>query len=347
MPYKVLIVGCGGIANHWLPAVQRIEKLRIAGLVDLNMKAAKALTEKHDLGEIFLGSSLEEDIRANDPDMVFDLTTPAAHHEVVTTALNAGCHVLGEKPMAESMEQAVDMLNTARNSKKLYAVIQNYRYNKNICRVKHALKAGLIGQVHSINADFFVGAHFDGFRTKMDHVLLLDMAIHPFDMARFLTDVRPLRVFCHEYNPPGSWYQHGANTHVIFEMSHGVVFNFRGSWCAEGFGTGFNSHWRIIGTEGTLIWKDEEITIQRPLPGNEFIRPCETIEVPEIEYDERMGGHEGLIRDFVHSVESGLLPMTHCEDNIHSLAMVMAAVESAKTGQPFEIKIPLKSGAEK
>jgi predicted dehydrogenase len=91
-----------------------------------------------------------------------------------------------------------------------------------------------------------MGPHFGGFRESMRHVLLLDMAIHTFDAARFLSGEDALAVYCHETNPRGTWYEHGASATAVFEMTNGVTFTYRGSWCAEGLGTGWGADWRII-----------------------------------------------------------------------------------------------------
>jgi predicted dehydrogenase len=75
-----------------------------------------------------------------------------------------------------------------------------------------------------VNADFYIGAHFGGFRDQMQHVLLLDMAIHSFDQARMVMQADPVSVYCREWNPKGSWYQHGASVVAVFEMTGGIVY---------------------------------------------------------------------------------------------------------------------------
>lgn len=88
----------------------------------------------------------------------------------------------------------------------------------------------------------------------MDHPLIVDMAIHTFDQARFISGTDPISVYCHEYNPPGSWYKGNAAAICIFEMSDGSVFTYRGSWAAEGQNTSWESAWRVTGSEGTALW---------------------------------------------------------------------------------------------
>ena len=67
------------------------------------------------------------------------------------------------------------------------------------------------------------------------------MAIHTFDMARFISGADPVAVYCKEWNPSGSWYDHDASAIAIFEMTGGIVYTYRGSWCAEGLNTTWES----------------------------------------------------------------------------------------------------------
>jgi predicted dehydrogenase len=176
----------------------------------------------------------------------------------------------------------------------------------------------------------------------MDHVLLLDMAIHTFDAARYMAGQPPKSVFCSEWEPAGSWYHQGSSAVAIFELGDGVVFNYRGSWCAEGARTSWDSAWRFVGTRGTLLWDGSddlraEVATDEPVPGDPVLRVSRPVEVPPLDPADRVGGHVGIIRDFVAAVESGRPPETRGEDNIKSLAMVFAAIESAETGRKVAI----------
>ena len=78
----------------------------------------------------------------------------------------------------------------ARSAGRIHAVVQNRRYVAGVRRIARALKGGAIGDIASVHADFFLAPHFGGFREDMDHVLLLDMAIHTFDALRCMTGLR-------------------------------------------------------------------------------------------------------------------------------------------------------------
>jgi predicted dehydrogenase len=180
----------------------------------------------------------------------------------------------------------------------------------------------------------------------MDHVLLLDMAIHTFDAARYMAGQVPQAVYCSEWEPTGSWYRQGSSAVAIFELGGGVVFNYRGSWCASGARTSWESAWRFVGTRGTLLWDgyDElhaEVATDRPVPGHPVLRVDEAVVVPPLDPSDRVDGHVGIIRDFLAAVQSGEPPETRGADNIQSLAMVFGAIESAETGRRVPIKVPV------
>ncbi|WP_081162496.1 Gfo/Idh/MocA family protein [Ensifer aridi] len=339
---RAVLCGCGAMAKGWLKAIAADRELqstiRIVGLVDVNPGAASALAAEFGVKDAMIGSDLDAVLTETAPDLLFDIVVPAARRDVVATALKHGCHVLSEKPMAASLEAGRELIQLAREAGRLHAVVQNRRFISGVRRIRRFVESGAIGDLTAIHCDFFIGAHFGGFREEMEHVLLVDMAIHTFDAARFIADKTPLAVYCHEDNPKGSWYAHGAAATAIFELSDGVTFSYRGSWCAEGANTSWESEWRVIGTKGTLLWDGAEDLRANRVAGSEgFLRELAPIEVPDPADPRETHGHASVIADFVRAIRSGTKPETVGDDNINSLAMVFAAIESARTRQRVTI----------
>lgn len=342
MTYSVVLCGCGAMAKGWLRAVQSTpelkEALRIVGLVDLNRDVAQALASEFGLADVAIGTDLGAMLNETGADIVFDVVIPAARHSVVTAALAHGCHVLSEKPMASSMEEAADLLRAAAKAGKIHSVVQNRRFISGVRRMRRLVESGAIGAITAIHCDFFLGPHFGGFREKMDNVLLLDMAIHTFDAARYVSGKTPLSVYCLETNPAGSWYAHGASANAVFRLSDDVVFTYRGSWCAEGERTSWESAWRIVGTKGMLTW-DGEDAFKASVAGSDggLLRGSMPIEVPPPLREEETFGHASVIADFLTAIRTGRPPETAGDDNIRSLAMVFGAIESARLGRSVEL----------
>ncbi len=337
---RAVLVGCGGISQSWLTPATQLEGLQIVGLVDIVEEAARSRAAQYNLHDAVIGTDLDKVMRDTAPDVVFNCTIPEAHAEVTLVALAQGCHVLSEKPLAESLEQARRLVEAAREADRTFAVMQNRRYNEQIRRLRAFLASGEVGNLTTLNSDFYIGAHFGGFRDHMRHVLLLDMAIHTFDAARFLSGADPVAVYCHEWNPEGSWYDQDASAVAVFEMTGGIVYTYRGSWCAEGLPTSWEGEWRAIGTRGSVLWDGgESFRGQVVAETGDFLSKYTDVDLPPHDAGVKTDGHAGLIRDFVECVRTGTVPETVGTDNIKSLAMVMGAVESAETGKRVEITL--------
>lgn len=330
----VVLAGCGGISGAWLGSDTVKRRVKIVGLVDIQPSAAESAKEKFDLRHAVTGRDLDAVLRRTAPDAVFDCSVPEAHCSVTLTALKHGCHVLGEKPMSDSMPNARRMTAAAQRAGKTYAVMQNRRYLRGIRALRRFIESGAIGELDAVHGDFFIGAHFGGFRDVMEHVLLLDMAIHAFDQTRFITGEDAVAVYCHEWTPRHSWYRSGPSAAAIFEMTHGVVYSYRGSWCAEGCPTPWECTWRIIGRKGTVLWQGGDDFRCEIVSGTRgFVRPVRAKNVP-INCPQRLcQGHDSAIALFLNAIRDGETPETVCTDNVKSLAMVHGALKSATSGR--------------
>lgn len=335
---RVVLVGCGGISRAWLAAAREIPGLAVAGLVDLREEAARERAAEFGLADAVIGAELVEVLDRVKPDAVFDCTVPEAHEQVVVTALRRGCHVLGEKPMAHSLDAARAQIAAAREAGRIHAVTQTRRWDRNLRRMKHFLDSGVLGRIGTVHCDFMIGAHFGGFRDRMQHVLVEDMAIHTFDAARFLIGSDPRRVYCREWNPPGSWFDHDASAAAIFDFADGCVYAYRGSWCAEGLNTTWEGSWRFVGDKGSAVWDGGgAIRAHVVAESGGFQSKWKEAEVPPALPDDKHGGHLGALREFVACVRDDGVPETAGADNIKSLAMVLAAVESSERGVPVSV----------
>ena len=336
---RAVMVGCGSISNAWFKGFKDDPRVEIVGLVDLMPESMAKVAEAQELGDIPQSTDLAALLAEVKPDAVFNCTIPEAHLPVTMTALEHGCHVMGEKPLADTMANAKTMVTAAAKADRIFSVIQNRRYQKQIRSLEAFLKSGAIGKVNTVNTDFYLGAHFGGFRDHMKHVLLLDMAIHSFDQGRLISGAAPVDVYCHEWNPAGSWYDHGASAHCIFGMTDGIVLNYRGSWCCEGLNSTWECDWRIIGEKGCVKWDGGDgFAAQVVKKTGSFISELEDIEVPMLE-DAKAGSHGGNIAEFVTCVLEGGTPETVAADNIKSLAMVFGAIESAETGAKVAVGV--------
>lgn len=327
---RAVLVGAGGMGQAWARNLRDSGRVQVSGWVDVRPGAASEAAVANEIHPEWTGTDLAQAIRDLQPDFVVDVTSPNAHYDVTLTALRSGIPVLGEKPMAESMAQARAMVKAADEAGKLYMVSQSRRYNALLRSFRDLIREQL-GGVGALWADFAIGAHFGGFRDEMDHVLLLDMAIHTFDEARYLSGADPVSVYAEEYSPAWSWYRGAAAANCLFEMSDGLRFTYRGSWCFDGLPTSWNGDWRAAGPNGSAVWVQDTLPRAEHVVGQDgFMRPVEAVEggLPD-----QLGGIGGSLAQFLDALEHGSTPEGECHDNIQSLAMVFAAIESSKRGE--------------
>ena len=252
-------------------------------------------------------------LREQQPDFVVNVTPPAAHHAVALAALAHGAHVLTEKPLATSMDEAREMVAAADRAGKLLMVSQNRRYMPELQAFREEVAA--LGTLSSLTCEFHRHHRAPGaeFLLAFPQPLLLDMAIHLFDAARALTGADPLSVYCDSYSPPWSWYAGPAAAAAVFRMTGDLRFSFVGNWAAPRDETAWTGWWRAIGEGGIATWDGEDPPDRDPT---------------------RFRGLEASLADFVAAVRSGGVPQGEGHDNLKSLAMCHAAVESAALGAP-------------
>ncbi len=332
---RAIVVGAGAISKVWFAAL-KAEGVDVVAVVDLDLALADTAIAFCQLDSAEPFTDYREAIAERDADFVLDLTTPGAHRDVACAAFAANLAVLGEKPMSHNLDDARAMVEAAAHAGLLYTVSQSRRWEPGAMVMRDAIRAGRIGRITAVYCDFIMGVHYTGFRAEMDSPLLNDMAIHHFDLARMMAGVDPLGVYCRQYNPVNSWAANGCAADCVFDMTDGVAFTYRGSWCAEGKHTPWNGNWRIVGTKGSLIWADDQPpTLHEAEPSEKFMWEYwnEELETPEMP---RSGMHENL-REFLAALAGGPPPQCVATDNLKSYAMAACAIESDRAKSPIDI----------
>ena len=337
---KIIQVGLGGMGNAWLNAVLNSPEVEYAGFVEINDTIAASQAERYHLDSSLIFHSLDAALNAISADGVLDITPPQFHKDVSLTALDAGVPVLSEKPLANTLDSARDIVRKADETGVLHMVAQNYRYSVPAQTLKHVIASGEMGQIAAVSVEFFKGPQFGGFRDEMPYPLIIDMAIHHFDMMRFFLDGDPVSVFGRSWNPPWSWYKGDASASVALEFANGTSASYTGSWCSTGVETPWNAHWRFECENGVILLRDDQVYMQVRTDelldrggyrqfANEELKIVPTVHV---EYT----AQAYLLHEFCEAITNGITPATTCQDNIKSLGIVFDAVRSFKTGVVVE-----------
>jgi predicted dehydrogenase len=322
-PLRVLQVGAGGMGRAWLRTIRANPDVVLVGLADLDLEAARSAADEHGYGDVPVAASIDE--LASAADAVIDVTVPVAHPKVSVDALLRGLPVLCEKPLAETVRECLAMVAASEVSGKLLMVSQSRRY----FRAGNAFGRQLaeLGTIGSLSCEFFKAPHFSGFRERMAEPLLVDMAIHQFDLSRKLIGSEPVSVYCESYNPDWSWFDGNAAANAVFTFADGTRFAFTGSWCAPGLETSWNGRWRASASGGTATWDGDGLPVAERASGEPL--PAAVLDDPE--------EIAGSLVEFVDAVRQSTIPQSEVHSNVISVAMVEAAVRSASLGTPVRI----------
>jgi len=256
---RVIQVGVGGMGNAWLQVVAASDEVEHAAWVDVNPQALQQQCQAHDFEPERCYTSLGEALAREPADGLINVTPPQFHEAVCCAGLEAGLPVLTEKPLADSLDAARRSVECAERVRLPLMVAQNYRYGDLVNTLRNLVAAGGYGVVGQVSVAFHRGPRFGGFREEMPDPLIVDMAIHHFDLMRHILRADPVSVRGCSWNPRWSWFRGDASVALVFAFSGGLQVVYQGSWCATGDETPWNGNWRIECEKGVIVLRDDVV----------------------------------------------------------------------------------------
>jgi predicted dehydrogenase len=333
--FQYILIGYGNMGKQWYSMLKKRDDVCIVGVIDvLEVNRKQALTDCY-LPENRISDNLLYLIENTRPDFIIDSSPPHVHASNTQLALHNNCHVLGEKPIALSLHQAREVVDLAKKKKRIYMINQNYRWHPVFVEIRKYLKRNPLGEIKKINIYYAQNLLFnDTFRYTMNHPLLLDMAIHHFDMVRSITDSSTLKVYCDEYNLKNSPFKNGSSAIAVIKMNNNVVINYQGSWSDTGIDTSFNGIWQITGDKGTLHWDGDNVIEMCLMKNNKIQKKKLSFPSLSKKVDKNIFFYElaSSFNAFLHAIKTNTLPETDSSDNVKTLQIVLGAIESAEKG---------------
>lgn len=196
MALKIGDIGTGKIAQYrHLPEIQNNSHANVSAVCDIVETRAEQVAQEYKCKAF---TDYQELLQDQEIDAVVIATTNVTHAEIAIAALDLGKHVLCEKPMATTLDDAQKMLRAAKSSGKQLMIAHNQRLEPAHVKARQLIKSGKLGKVLTFTSIFgHPGCEYwaiDGENTwffKKEHAglgVLGDLAIHKFDLMRFLLD---------------------------------------------------------------------------------------------------------------------------------------------------------------
>lgn len=340
-PLRLIQVGVGGWGRDWAKLLVREAGLaQVVAYVDLLPDMLVQLQSDVGITAETCFPSLEAALERTDAEAVLVTTSLGSHAAVARAALAAGKHVLVEKPFVPSVSEAQQLVDEADAAGRVLMVSQNYRFFPGAQAAATLVREGVLGVPHAVSIQFRKYANTaprgNHRHYTLHHPLLLDMAIHHFDLMRFVLGQEPELVQCHAWNPPGSNFDEPAAASATIAFDGGTVVSYYGNWVSTATPTLWSGAWQIECAEGVIAWtgrgdgsSDADVaTLQR-----RGKRP-RRLELPKLAHIDRAGS----LAAFYAAIRDGAEPSPSGRENIGSLALTFAAIEAANTGETRRLK---------
>ena len=319
------VVGCGGIAQAYLQALQRAPAFRMVAAVDTDAARADAAAAPHGARTSRdLAALLAEGLRF-DAELV--LTPPTTHEALATSLLAAGAHVLCEKPLTVSTVQAQRMLRAARSHGRLLMMGSKFRYTPDMSKAKELLEQGVIGDVLLFENVFCarvdMSRRWNSVRSVAGGGVLLDNGCHSVDIARYL--IGPLARVQALFGKPVQKLEVEDTARLLFETAAGAMGAIDLSWSLH---KEVPSYVRLYGSKGTLEigWKASRYKRESDKDWTQFGNG----------YD-KVAAFAAQLQNFARSIAGTEKPVITDVDALASVQVIEEAYRSAHEQKWHEI----------
>ena len=332
LPFRLLVWGAGFFGRKWLETVKARPDCQVAGIMSRTPGRAGEVGRELGLADLPGYASLDEAVARGRAEAVIITLPQMFHAEAAVRAIRAGLHVLVEKPLAMTLAEARAILDAARGRPdRVVMVNQNFRWRPHTLALRGAVRDGLIGRPGHMSIECRQPIRrktIDAWREEMAEPLLMDFAIHHFDLMRYLTGQEPREVVGTSFRPAWSWFAGNTAAVAVVTMEDGLVVSYNATMVSQGSDTPQEGIITIAGEKGTLQL-DERSQVR-------WFGEGEPRTIPPVPVPEGELGH-GLA-EFVAATRGRRLPETHVADNIRSLALPLAVLESARRGQAVRME---------
>jgi predicted dehydrogenase len=331
---RVVQVGVGSrsFGRLWRQGMADHREIEVVGLVDVNGESLDEARRHFGLPAAACAQQADRAfLKQCRAELIIDSTPHAFHYQTALTAFRCGVDVIVVKPMSDAYETARTMVAEATRLGRKLVVAQQLRFHPAVLEVRKLIGEGAVGAVAYACVDS-IFPRTGPVREKwyQPHPLLLECAIHHFDMMRWMLGIEPVRVTAEEWNMPWNEEVWGKKSAVaMFETADNARIMYRGLSIDQP-GEGYPGSWTVEGTEGRLALERGIVSL-----GGKRVWPpgAETVEAPL----DLAALNSRMLDDALPYFAGTGGSMLTGEDNLRSLRMAFAAIEASAAGRRVEL----------
>ena len=257
-PLTFALLGCGVAAGIHADAINKLESAKLKGVFDPNVKSRQSFSEKYNIAAF---NSFDELLNDKEIDIVCICTPSFLHAENTIAALNHGKHVVIEKPMAMTSDDADAIIKASQDTGKLVTVISQIRFSPDVQKIKKLLSENAFGKISLCSlymkyyrtTEYYSGSNWRG-SLSLDGGVLMNQGIHGIDLIEYIMgNVKEVHgkigTLVHNIEAPDTAI-------AMVEFENGALGVIEGSTCAY---PGFERRLEIQGDKGYVVLKENNI----------------------------------------------------------------------------------------
>jgi predicted dehydrogenase len=348
MTYKMIQVGTGGHGRSWcarfLPPNVADGLIEVVAAVDVNLEALENARQHLGLSPAQCYTDLERAFRENPADFCTIVVPPNFHEQVVDMALAHDMHILSEKPIADTLPASLRIAEKVKQAGVKMGVTMSHRFDQDKTSLRHALRSGQYGALDYLVCRFTCdmrkfGGWGAAFRHQIQDALMIEGAVHHLDILADLAGAKCETLYAQTWNP--TWGEYGGDSQgmVIMHFENGTRAFYEGAKTNAVELNGWSQEYiRVECQGGTLILDHRQLEAFPYDPGQQSrrVREGEGEVLPLLQQPK--WANTWLVEKFVRWLDGGEPMETHVEDNLQSVALIFAAIQSSRTGQPVRVQ---------
>lgn len=354
---KYGIIGSGAFADTHLAGLERLHEAEVVALCDKYVEKCYPYAEKYGIPKEMCYSDYNEMLKLEEIDAIIVATPDKAHASATVAALNAGKHVLCEKPMALNLDDCREMIKAADETGNKLMIGQICRMTPGFIEAKRLVDDGVIGELYYVESEY---AHdyshipgTDNWRMDPDREPIIGGACHAIDLLRWIAG-DPVETTAYSNQKVLTSWPVSDTTIAIFKFPNNIIGKV---FCSIGCKRNYTMRTVLYGTQGTIIVNNSNslIRVYRERSVSDeylFDGAIKKISANEPEYSERsilhsygvgMDSHNstGENKAFMDAIINDTPVPTDGREGAKTVAVCRAVVESAKTGKSVTIDYSL------
>ena len=322
--YAVLIIGIGNRGIAWAQAVRAHARFRLAGVADTDPGVLAGRGAELGIAPAQRHADYRQALAGGGYDLAIVVVPNHLHYRVARDVLEADLPCLLEKPFAETLGEAEELVSFAECQRLPLVIAQNYRFKKPLQLIAETIRSGHLGALTGVEASFHRHRppRYEHERT-MKYPLLFLQVIHHLDWLLSCLPAPIEDLECRLGLPAASPWQSPSICHLMLRCRDGVLVSYRGSYECLGEQTPFNGQWRFEFRDGDLVLDQAGVLwrIQRE-QRSRLYEPGQ----------EERSSDELLLDTLYEAISKGTEAPTSGRRNLDTLRLLFRVIERGQAG---------------